>query len=137
MTTKIYAALPEDFIRRMRNWARVVTGQMKGIAFTSAYEGIAAGTMHDQPIPVLEGEADDTDRALNTLPPREKWAVSEFWSREGRSLRQHARGRAIDPHTFEAWTIRGHDMLKAELARQLVSARHAAEVNAHLSARAA
>jgi hypothetical protein len=117
MSDKIYAALSEDFIRRMRNWARAVTGQVTALRSTWSIEisGRRAG-IDGPPLPILGGEASDVDAALRLLPHRYRWAVEEFWSREGRSLKQHARGREIDDTTMCEWIMRGHEQLKGIFA---------------------
>lgn len=120
MSDRVYRAVPQDFIRRMRNWARAVTGQLTAIRSGWSVEpGIINPGLEGSPLPILEGEAQDTDQALRTLPERYRWAVEEFWSREGRSLREHARGReGLSYHTFEAWVLKGHELMIAELARR-------------------
>lgn len=119
MSEKIYTACSEDFQRRMRNWARAVTGQLTSLRSGWAVDpSVINHDLDGAPIPIMEGEAADTDAALRTLPERERWAVEEFWTREGRSLRQHARGREIDDKTMCAWVMRGHELLRAELARR-------------------
>jgi hypothetical protein len=119
MSDKIYAACPDDFRRRMQNWARAVTGQLSALRSSwSVDPSVVNHGLEGAPLPMLEGEALDTDAALRTLPERYRWAVEEFWTREGRSLRQHARGREIDHHTMCAWVMRGHELLRTELARR-------------------
>jgi hypothetical protein len=119
MSKKIYDAMPEDFIRRMRNWARAVSGQIDSLRSSWAIDpALINHGLEGAPIPILEGEAMDTDVALRTLPERYRWAVEEFWSREGRSLREHTRGRDMSASTFETWVMVGHDLLRASIARQ-------------------
>jgi len=118
MSEKIYKALSEDFIRRMRNWARAVTGQLTVLRSSWTIDPrVQNPGLEGMPLPILEGEAMDTDQALRRLPHRYRWAVEEFWSREGRSLREHARGRKIDHHTMCEWIMRGHELLGPELKR--------------------
>ena len=129
MTTKIYAALPQDFIQRMRNWARASLGAIYGGGNLGVYQGdVIRDPWADKPIPVLIGDAQSVEDALVVLPERYRWAVQEFWSREGRSLREHARGRMIHHTSMEIWIMTGHDLLRAELAkRRELSARIARE----------
>ena len=71
--------------------------------------------------PRLMGRAHDTDMALSPpLPPEESaecvepryaWAVRQFWLYEGRSLREHGRGRSINHETFGYWVRKGHEQL--------------------------
>jgi hypothetical protein len=132
MSDKIYQALPEDFIRRMRNWARAVSGQLDALRSSWSIDPtIINYGLEGAPIPILEGEAMDTDVALRTLPEKYRWAVEEFWSREGRSLREHARGRVIDDHTMLNWIMTGHQLLRAELARRADSWHRAAAMRPH------
>jgi hypothetical protein len=80
---------------------------------------------------VLFGEADDTQKAIDSLPARYGQAVSQFWLYEGRSLRWHGRHRQVNYETFEAWVLKGHELLKAELARMSeIWRRHHAEARA-------
>jgi hypothetical protein len=119
MSDKVYKALSEDFIRRMRNWARAVSGQLDALRSSWSIDPTCINHgLEGAPIPILEGEAQDTDAALRTLPERFRWAVEEFWSREGRSMREHARGRDIDDHTMLAWVMRGHELLQPALRRR-------------------
>jgi len=119
MSEKIYAAVSYDFIRRMRNWARAVTGQLSELRSSWSIDPkVINHGLEGAPLPIIEGEAADTDAALRGLPPRFRWAVEEFWSREGRTLRQHSRGRKIDHHTMCAWVMRGHKLLEVEFLRR-------------------
>lgn len=120
MSDRIYAAITEDFIRRMRNWAKAGAGLLcsRG-SISSIYRG---GERVDRYAslepPLLAGEADDTDAALLAVPIRYRQAVQQFWRFEGRPLRWHARRLRKDMsyHTFEAWVARGHECLIEELA---------------------
>jgi hypothetical protein len=135
MSEKIYAALPDDFIRRMRNWARAVSGQLTSLGSGWSIDpSVINPGLEGSPLPILAGEAIDTDQGLRTLPERYRWAVEEFWSREGRSLRQHARGRAIDDTTMCEWVMRGHDLLRASLAKRSEAWCRTAATNVRISA---
>lgn len=115
MSERIYAAVNDDFIRRMRNWANAEAGVSMS-AISSIYDGMPGdGWGNDAPI-VLEGEAQDTSAALMRVSPRYRQVVMQFWRYEGRPLRWHGRHRGIDYHTFEAWVIKGHEELKSLLA---------------------
>lgn len=74
----IMAELPEDLVRRMRNWARAKAGCSGAYAQVS-FEPVATGGYREAPMPILGGEADDTDRALQTLDARHRQAVELFW----------------------------------------------------------
>ena len=121
MSDRIYAAITEDFIRRMRNWAKAGAGLLRsgGGPISSIYHG---GVRIDRYVsgepPMLHGEADDTDTALLAVPIRYRQAVQQFWRWEGQSLRWNARRLRtdMDYHTFEIWVMRGHVLLLAELA---------------------
>ena len=79
-------------------------------------------------IPRMLGRAHDTDMALSPpLPPEESaecveprcaWAVRQFWLYEGRSLREHGRGRGIDHKTIDVWVRKGHEQLMRIFAVQ-------------------
>jgi len=136
MSEKIYDAVTEDFIRRMRNWAQAEAGCAMSM-ISSAYSGMPPDTWGDfQPV-ILEGEAQDTSTALQAVAIRYRQAVMQFWRFEGRSLRQHARqlrpasieGKPFSYHTFEVWVIKGHDELKAIL--RVRTAAYHAQTRAH------
>jgi hypothetical protein len=119
----------------MRNWARAVSGQLSALRSSWSIDpSVMNPGLDGSPLPILEGEAMDTDMALRALPERYRWAVEEFWSREGRSLRQHARGRAIKDMTMCAWVMRGHELLQPELARRTDAWRRTAALNARTAA---
>ena len=121
MSERIYQAITEDFIRRMRNWAKAGAGLLRsgGGPISSIYAG---GVRIDRYVstepPLLNGEADDTDAALLVVPIRYRQAVQQFWRYEGQSLRWQARRLRLGMkhHTFEDWVIRGHKLLQTELA---------------------
>jgi hypothetical protein len=123
MSAKVYAALTDDFIRRMRNWAQTNAGV--GIYAMSAAYSLARIRGGETPMPVLIGESEDTSRALDAIPARYRQAVMWFWQFEGRPLCWFARrsGEGVDYRTYEARVLKGHELLKAELYR----AREAAE----------
>lgn len=112
MSDRIYDAIDHDFARRMRNWVRSLRGvpiSITGVEYTD-------DRWRETRMPVLMGEAHDTDMALRALPGRYCQAVSQFWRNENESLRWHARRRGLgDPRTFETWVIRGHELLAVEL----------------------
>ena len=120
MSSKIYAELNHDFIRRMRNWALTNagvgiyanTGDLSAIYRLGGMRGRTA-------VPVLIGEAEDTSRALNGIPARYRQAVMWFWQFEGRPLCWFARrsGEGVDYRTYEARVLKGHTLLRAELSR--------------------
>lgn len=121
MSRKIYSALTEQFIRRMRNWALTnagCAGEQRVIS--SIYHGENWDTYGDAPMPVLIGEAEDVSNALVTIRVRYRQAVSLFWQYEGRPLTWFASrsGQGVDYRTFETRVMHGHELLKAELMRQ-------------------
>src|SRR4051794_23062767 len=120
MSERIYAELTQDFIRRMRNWARMDAGCAMS-QISSIYDGMPIDSRGDQAPVILEGEALDTLASLTLLPVRYRQAVMQFWCYEGRPLRWHGRHRGISYHTFESWVMKGHEEL-----RRLFMARTAA-----------
>lgn len=119
MSEKIYQAISEDFVRRMRNWRDSKTGTGES-NISSAYEGGGFGGLRDMAPIILEGEAIDTDACLALVPIRYQQAVKHFWLYEGESLRWHASQLRLGMFhlTFEAWVIKGHDELRPLLYAQ-------------------
>lgn len=140
MSERIYAELSEDFIRRMRNWVKARDMAVTPSSWPGPHNiyGRCDGSGYmETPIPLLSGEAQDTEAAIRNLPGRYRDAVKQFWTYEGKSLRAHAQKyevpeppeqegmslgrhgqkRGIDPKTFEIWVIKGHELLKQELGR--------------------
>jgi hypothetical protein len=121
MSMKIYREISENFIRQMRNWALTNAGVVpNSCTISSCYRGGARDTYGDAARePVLIGEAEDVNAALNQLPLRYRHAVSLFWQYEGRPMIWLA-GRCgrIDWRTYESRVLHGHELLAAELARQ-------------------
>lgn len=130
--------LPEDYVRRMRNWARA-PGEAS-YAMTSAYEGLTASSGYaEAPMPVLIGESQDTDRALQEVPNKYRQAVRKFWMYEGRSLHWLAcqlRSPPLDYRTVESWLDIGHQAHMAAI-RKLTAQYHATmHANIHAMATA-
>lgn len=114
---KVSALLPYDFIRRMRNWARAQDGTpIHALTLSLGYRSSSA--YGERPIPVLFGEASDTQAALNAIAPKYRQVVEQYWRYEGRPMSWHGRHRGIDRGTFQAWVTCGHELLIGELARQ-------------------
>lgn len=125
---RIYSAVSQDFVRRMRNWVRGKDGTPLG----GSGSFVLAGTSNvfESRVPTLYGEAADTETALRTLPGRYQQAVRQFWIYEGRSLRWHSRHRQVtnahsDPDypvckydTFERWVMKGHELLVVAIGKQ-------------------
>ncbi len=116
MSIAIYGKLNEAFVLRMRNWALSNAGV--GIQHvTSSYEEHVADGEYVSRMPILIGEAEDTNGALNTLDVRYKLSVSLFWQHEGKALAWLSRRCGCDWRTYEVRVMTGHDMLRAELYR--------------------
>lgn len=122
MSERIYQAITEDFMRRMRNWAKAGAGLLHtGGPISSIYDlGVRVDRYVSTEPPILTGEADDTDTALHSVPIRYRQAVQQFWRYEERPLRWHARHlrHGMSYHTFEVWVMTGHQLLLGELARR-------------------
>ena len=121
MSDTIYAKLTEDFIRRMRNWVKARDMAVTPSSWPGPHNiyGRCDGSGYmETPLPLLCGEAQDTEAAIRQIPGRYRQAVTQFWSYEGQSLRRHAIRRGLHHETFEAWVIRGHEALKGALAKR-------------------
>jgi hypothetical protein len=119
MSERIYKALPEHFIRCMRNWARASCGLLSVAGLISGiYRGERFGDGYaEAQIPILHGEAEDVERALNALPIRFRQAVQLFWWWEGdRVMRRIERRLQLRNGTAEAWIMRGHELLRDQLS---------------------
>lgn len=120
----ILAELPEDFVRKMRNWARGNCGQVN-YAMTSAYDGFRATSGYTTLSPnVLGGEVTDVDIALAAVPNAYRQAVSLFWQYEGRSLRWLGKRLHINHETAEARVRQGHVLLRSQLAENSGKSHH-------------
>ena len=119
MSQRIYAEITHEFKRRMENWGRYNSrGGLAEISPSSMWSSASGGGFRESVIPTLEGEASDTDRALNTLPIRERQAVMLFWQYNGKPLTYLAkRCGGIDYRTYEDRVIKGHIALNCEIRR--------------------
>lgn len=127
----IMGVLPEDFVRRMRNWARFKSGSSLGYASVDLENG-AAGGYREARMPMLSGEGEDTDKALQTLEVRYRRAVELWWAWEDTEVTVLARRcGGIDKKTYARRVMDGHVLLRSELAR-LCDAykRHVAQASA-------
>lgn len=136
MSERIYGALTDEFIRRMRNWVKAKDGAPIA-GGVSVYElGLGVDRYRESSEVLLFGEALDTEQALRLVPVRYGDAVRQFWNYEGNSLRWHARRRQVEHRTFEGWVIEGHERLKMVLAERTEAWRKYAQDarNAHAGA---
>ena len=115
--------LPQDFTRRMVNWARWKDGGGVHVAISSIYEGDRRNEHREASIPLLIGEAKDTDEAIEALPARYQYPVRQVWLYLGRPSAWHARIRGIDYRTWDGWVRKGHQLLMQEIARRTLIAR--------------
>lgn len=110
--------LSPHFTRQMRNWAMANAGVSGGSVISSIYRGEGSGDGYGASLPIIQGEAIDTDFALKQIPIRYRSAVMLFWQYEGRPMTWFASRCAVDFRTYEKRVIQGHDMMIAELAKQ-------------------
>lgn len=122
--------LTADFIRRMRNWARAMAGGGISPVRAMDYGTQIDGGYRELGMPILDGEAMDTEAALATVPMRYQQAVRQYWSFEGRSWRWHGAHRNVHHETFRVWVIKGHDLLRPEFARRAALHRAVSRANA-------
>jgi hypothetical protein len=109
--------LSEDYIRRMRNWARADSG-CDQYAITSAYDGIV-NDRYTSSMPILSGEAQDTHIAMQAVPNQYRQAVMLFWQYEGRALEWIGRRLGnIHYETVERRIRQGHLLHIVELRRR-------------------
>jgi len=140
MSERIYGQIGDDFKRRMQNWARARAGLLSamGVAMSSIYDGpIRVDRSPELRLPILEGEASDTDAMLKAIPPRYGQAVELFWDYEGQSLRALARrcGKTgVNHETFEAWVMKGHELLVVAVAEHTRRWRATGRANARVVA---
>lgn len=115
----VMADLTETFVRRMRNWALGRCGSSMGFAQVDLGGGGAGTGYREASMPVLSGEAKDTDDALHALPIRYRRAVELYWAWESTELTVLAqRCGGIDYRTYVARVKEGHSLLRDELARR-------------------
>lgn len=129
----IIKGLPEDYVRRMRNWSRADSGE--GLYASSSIYDPAGHIRGETVMPTLIGEASDTHLALQAVPARERQAVMLFWQYEGRALDWIGRRLHIHYETVERRVIKGHAQHQAEIRR--MTDLHHAQVRANQLATAA
>lgn len=114
----VRASYSEGFKRRMRNWARSVAGSSIGLAQVN-WDFPGGADENGAPIPILQGEAEDTGKAFEKLPARYRRAVELYWlwGDEDAELSVLGRKCCVDYRTFGSRVIDGHRLLQAELAR--------------------
>ena len=119
----VLAELDDAFVRRMRNWALGRCGSSMGFAQVD-WDIKGSSGYAEAHMPVMTGEADDTDRALQTLPTRYRRAVELFWAWEQTELTVLAKKcDGIDYRTYVVRVKEGHAQLRAELSRRAEAAR--------------
>lgn len=119
----IFAELPEDFIRRMSNWARDRDGGRIAVAYLGER---VDGWRPEVPIPTMEGEAADTQRAVLRLPQRHQEVVACFWMHQAQTLSWMATATPrlrlwkLGPASFREWLRIGHVRLQIEIGKLTV-----------------
>lgn len=124
-------ALPNDFIRMMRNWVKVKADpNLVVYAASSAYDGISASSGYAEArIPYLRIEFDDVDGSMEAVALKYRTAVSLFWVNEGYGFRWLGNRMRVDHKTAKEWVDKGHRLVRAELTRRLdARARSAAQL---------
>lgn len=117
MSDEVVRRLPEWFVDRMRHWAMFRLG-------SGAYS-VPSSWPSDGPIPGgargtrywrLLGTVHETQVAIDSLPPKFRQTVANYWRCEGsgHSLRDLARHRQVAPSTFNLWLRKGHALLFLE-----------------------
>lgn len=118
---EIIERLPDDFVRRMRNWARSLDGSSVGTS--SALWGMVGGGSYEARIPVMMGEADDTDKAVRKLAMIYRQALEVFWLYHARPLSWMARAtpmlreQRLGPYSFRQMLETAHLALLMELRK--------------------
>lgn len=83
---EILKLLSEDFIRKMDNWARSLDGGSVSTCSNLWGNVGGGGGRGEARMPVLMGEATDTDKAIRALPPHEQECVAIFWMHRWQSV---------------------------------------------------
>ena len=118
LVKEIMMALPDDFIRCMRNWARYKVGSSLGYAAVNL-AAEPSGGYREARLPILSGEAEDIDRAIQTLEIRYRRPVELFWAWEEIELTVLARRcGGIERRTFAKRVMEGHVLVRSERARR-------------------
>ena len=113
---KVYSVLSEQFIIRMRNWARSNAGIGIESVISGIYQDIGGGSDgYTSRAPITLGEAEDTSKALGKLPIRYRQAVELFWQYEGRSLEWFGNRTGTSRHTYTDNVMYGHQLLVSEI----------------------
>jgi DNA-directed RNA polymerase specialized sigma24 family protein len=102
--------------RIMLNWAQWKSGSPIGLASSNAYELEARGRHEETPIPLLNGEALDVDKAISELPPELSVAVAEYWLRKG-TIREKLRRLRCAAETFYRRLDQAHRRVREHLQR--------------------
>lgn len=113
----IMGAITDDFARMMRNWAAAKAGSSLGYASVNL-AAEPSGGYREARCPILFGESDDTDVALQALPVRYRHAVEMFWAWEQTEITVLARRHGVDKKTYASRVMEGHILLRAEKARR-------------------
>lgn len=112
---QIIRELPPEFVRKMRNWVRSELDGGMYAASKMFEDVIASSDGYDSHMPILQGEAWDVNICLQTLAPKYREAVRDFWKWEGNSIRWLGRRLHVEHHTARARLDEGHRQLQAAL----------------------
>lgn len=119
---EILQRLSHDFVRRMRNWS-ASTGGAFVTTSSAAWDCAVRGGYAVARMPVLLGEASDTQAALWKLAAVQQEVVTIFWLYEGRTLAWMARAtpvvraQRLGPYSFRQYLDLAHARLQVAFAK--------------------
>jgi len=111
--------MDDDFVRRMRNWARYRGGEGYSVQAVDYSRDVVDQRYREASMPIMCGEARDTEAAMSAvLGVLIHKVVAQFWVREGASWRDHAKALDCNHETARARVEVGHEQLQRELYRR-------------------
>lgn len=120
--------LDAETTRVMENWAGWRRGDSIGAAVSSAYRDVRDA--YDMPLPLINGEAVDVQKAIDRLEPHQAKAVEEFWVRRGQ-LHQIVRACGCSKAALYRRLDQAHRFIHAFLAELKTRAERLRKERAH------
>ena len=116
---KLEGKVHPEVTRRLQNWAMWRAGGIRdGLSckISSIYQNGPRAPRAESVVPVLSGEASDTQSIIDALPGRHKQALEAHYLWPQGTDEARARQRGIALNTWKSWLLQAHEAFSYALA---------------------
>lgn len=118
---KLEGKVHPEVTRRLQNWALWRAGGVRdGLSckISSIYQNGPRAPRAESVVPVLSGEASDTDSIIAALPARHRQSLEVHYLWPQGTDEARARQRSIALNTWKSWLLQAHEAFALALANR-------------------